>query len=62
MFACCFSDFPRGVPTSGYPGGRAARGVCPRASGRVAVPGVVIATSGTTPAGHPKVPPRPPSP
>ena len=59
-FACLGSVFPRfsrGAPTSGCPGGRAARAVSPpRATGRVAVPGV-IATSGTTPAGAPEVRP-----
>ena len=45
----------RGGGTSGCPWGRAARGASPpRATGRVAVPGV-IPTSGTTPAGAPEV-------
>ena len=53
----------RGAPTSGCPWGRAARGASPpRATGRVAVPGV-IPTSGTTPAaGAPEVHPTPPRP
>ena len=60
-FACCVSDFAvlgsvspkiksRGGGISGCLWGRAARGASPpRATGRVAVPGV-IPTSGTTPA------------
>ena len=69
-FAWCVSDFAvfgsvfqkksRDGGTSGCPWGRAARGASPpRATGRIAVPGV-IPTSGTTPAGAPEMHPTPP--